>query len=86
MIYCFRCPSCGRVYEKKNRDFVGVCENTHFIVGPNAEDTTLRRDYRTEAALIDKFSLRQDVRGTRRHRTDPLPPEEAHRVNQERKS
>lgn len=44
------------------------------------------RDYRAEAVEIDKFSLRQDVRGTRAHRADPMPPEEAHKVNQERKA
>jgi hypothetical protein len=51
-----------------------------------AHPTEMTRDYRAENALIDKFSLRQDVRGTRAHRADPLPPDEAHRVNQERMS
>ena len=81
MTYCFKCPECGRSVESNAREPAPFCACKKM-----AHPTEMTRDYRAENALIDKFSLRQDVRGTRAHRADPLPPDEAHRVNQERMS
>lgn len=79
MTYCFKCPKCGRKCEVKEREPAPVCPTI-------GHGDHMVRDYQSESALIDKFSLRQDVRGNRKHRADPLPPDEAHRVNQERMS
>ena len=82
MTYCFKCPICGEKGEYNRREPPPRC----FGEAIGGHDVAMRRDYQAENALIDKFSLRQDVRGTRAHRADPLPPDEAHRVNQERMS
>jgi len=64
MTYCYRCPSCGRLYEKSVPDYVGACENTHLLVGPNAQDISLRRSYKDENVQVDKASLRRVKGGT----------------------
>jgi len=79
--YCFKCPECGEQVETPDRESAPICihDDEHRYV-------PMVRDYQAENAQVDEFSLRQDVRGNRRHRADPLPPDEAHRVNQERRS
>lgn len=89
MIYCWKCPICDRTAETRGSGEYKIAPECDH--GGLSEDfanprTYMIRDYRAEAVEIDKFSLRQDVRGTRAHRADPMPPEEAHKVNQERKA
>jgi hypothetical protein len=81
VVYCFKCPKCGREVESNIREPVPWCACKKM-----AHPTEMVRDYKAESVQVDKFALRQDVRGNRKHRADPLPPDEAHRVNQERMS
>lgn len=79
MTYCFKCPECGNQIETSDRESALVCVHEDRIV-------KMGRDYQAENTQVDKFSLRQDVRGTRAHRADVMPPDEAHKANQERLS
>lgn len=87
MIYCWKCPICGRREETRGTGYKNApkCDHgeTDDVANPVVE---MIRDYRSEMVQVDRFSLRQDVYGTRAHRADPLPPDEAHKVNQERKA
>lgn len=88
MTYCWKCPICGHTEETRGRGEYKVaplCDHDGSADESNPA-TYMIRDYRAEGAQVDAFSLRQDVRGTRAHRADPVPPEEAHRINQERLS
>ena len=84
MTYCFKCLVCDYRTEQSARDPAPTC--VHPDSPPEHDWSVMVRDYQAENALVDRFSLRQDVRGSRQHRADPLPPDEAHRVNKERMS
>lgn len=54
MTYCFRCPECGRVVEKTDReDVYCACRKM-----PNP--TLMLRDYRAESAGVDLRGLRPE--------------------------
>ena len=79
MKYCWKCPVCGEQSESGSRRVEDQVIHEHFN-----HAVIMRRDYQAEQAQVDRFSLRQDVRGTRKHRADPLSPDEAHKANQEK--
>ena len=83
MTYCFKCPACGYRVEQNTRTAPSC---VHPDSPPKRPWCLMVRDYQAENTQVDKFSLRQDVRGTRAHRADVMPPDEAHKVNEGRKS
>ena len=77
MIFIWKCPECGERTESASRRVEDQVIHEHFN-----RAVPMRRDYRAEGVQVDRFALR--IGGTRAARGDPLPAEEAERVNKER--
>lgn len=79
MIYIWKCPVCDERYESPSRRTEEQVIHEHFN-----RAVLMRRDYKAEGVLVDRFALR--VGGSRWARREPLGPDEAHQHNEERRS